>query len=270
MKKIYCLAVAVCSIIYLQAQQKFDTVYMKNSDVNVGSITAINDGSINFTYKGETLGYTFKKNDIVKIVFSSGRTENINNPDAVHINKSTASHHNNVAVLPFAYINPNQETNIEMGYKVQEECYTILSNKASALTIQDPSTTNALLGKAGVSFDNVRNFTLAELCDILGVEYVVKGTISANITSTTSTGSASYDAKTKDGTSKGSSTSKSTGNVYASGSTQDNFKTSVLMEIYTDEGKKIYGQDRTSFWTTVDAYKSTLQYLLKKCPIYER
>src|SRR6478735_6720316 len=213
MKKIYCLAVAVCSIIYLQAQQKFDTVYMKNSDVNVGSITAINDGSINFTYKGETLGYNFKKNDIVKIVFSSGRTENINNPDAVHINKSTASHHNNVAVLPFAYINPNQETNIEMGYKVQEECYTILSNKASALTIQDPSTTNALLGKAGVSF-----------------EYVVKGTISANITSTTSTGSASYDAKTKDGTSKGSSTSKSTGNVYASGSTQDNFKTSVLME----------------------------------------
>ena len=173
-------------------------------------------------------------------------------------------------MLPFAYINPNQETNVEMGYKVQEECYTILSNKAAALIIQDPSTTNALLGKAGVSFDNVRNFTLAELCDILGVEYVVKGTISANITSTTSTGSASYDTKTKDGTSKGSSTSKSTGNVYASGSTQDNFKTSVLMEIYTDEGKKIYGQDRTSFWTTVDAYKSTLQYLLKKCPIYER
>jgi hypothetical protein len=270
MKKIAFLIIAVFSFASLYAQQKLDTVYMKNGDVNVGSITAINDGSINFTYKGESLGYTFKKNDIIKIIFSSGRVENVNNPEAVHVIKSTADHHNKAAVLPFAYLNTQQETNAEMGYKVQEECYTILSNKAAALNIQDPSTTNALLGKAGVSFENVRNFTMAELCDILGVEYVVRGTISSNVTSTTSSGSASYDGKSGSGSGKSASTTKSSGSVYSSASTQDNFKTSVLMEVYTDDGKKVFGQDRTSFWTTVDAYKSTLQYLLKKSPIYGR
>jgi hypothetical protein len=147
-----------------------------------------------------------------------------------------------------------------MGYKVQEECYTILSNKAAALTIQDPSTTNALLGKAGVDFDNIRGFTMDELCSILGVEYVLKGTISANITSTSSSGSASYDAKTKDGSGKTASSTKSSGSVYTSESTQQNFKTSVLMEIYTDEGKKIYGQDRTSSgqqWMPINQHCST-------------
>jgi hypothetical protein len=69
---------------------------------------------------------------------------------------------------------------------------------------------------------------------------------------------------------KTGSTTKSSGNVYTSSSSSQNFQTSVLMEIYTDDGKKAFGQDRTSFWTTVDAYKNTLQYLLKKSPIYGR
>jgi hypothetical protein len=282
MKKTTLLMVVLFPCLILSAQQKstgaqkFDSVYMKNGDVNVGSITAMNDESVNFTYKGETLGYTFKKNDIIKIVFASGRVQNINTAAAPANTSTTATagnnvdHHNKVAVLPFNYINPNQEPNTEMGYKVQEECYTIISNKAATLTIQDPSTTNALLGKAGVTFENARNFTMAELCNILGVEYVVRGIITANATSTTSSGNASYSSKSGSGSDKSGSASKSNGNVYASSSTQQNYQTSVLMEIYTDEGKKVYGQDRTSFWQTVDAYKTTLQYLLKKSPIYGR
>jgi len=251
------------------AQEKFDTLYMKNNDVNIGTISAIDEGAISFTYKGEKLGYNFKKNDIEKIVFSSGRVENLNKPAAPRV-KSTQDHHNKVAVMPFSFINTNQETNIEMGYKVQDECYTILSNKVATLTVQDPSTTNALLGKAGVTSENIRSFTMAELCDILGVEYLLRGTISSNITSTTSSGSASYDAKNGSSAGKTGTSTKSSGSVYSSSSTQENFKTAVLMEIYTDEGKKIFGQDRTSFWTMVDAYKSTLQYLLKKSPLYEK
>lgn len=274
MRRIFLFIVAFFCIALLNAQQKFDTVYMKNGDVNVGSITAVNDASVNFTYKGETLGYTFKTGDISKIIFSSGRVQNFSAPVTTTSNSSIPNadvdHHNKVAVLPFGYINPNQETNTEMGYKVQNECYTYLSNKAAALKIQDPSTTNALLGKAGVSFENVRNFTNTELCNMLGVEYVVRGTITSNIKSTSSSGSASYDQKNKSGSAdkNGNYSDKSSGSVYTSGSTQQNFQTSVLLEIYQDSGNKVFGQDRTSFWETVDAYKATIQYLLKKSPIY--
>jgi len=275
MKKVTHLIIALFSLTTLSAQQKFDTVYMMNNEVKTGSIKSIDDASVSFVHKDETLVYTLKKSDINKIVFSSGRVEIINAApvlnDAAN-NNANVDHHNKIAVLPFGYINPQQETNTEMGYKVQDECYTYLSAKAAALSIQDPSTTNALLGKAGITFANARNFTMQEICNILGVEYVVRGTITTNITSTTSSGSATYNEKNKSSSTDktGSSGSKSSGNVYASSSSTQNFQTSVLMEIYTDEGKKVFGQDRTSFWQTVDAYKSTIQYLLKKSPIYGR
>ena len=277
MKKIatLILSVIVFSFTAVHAQQKFDTVYMKNGDVNIGSITAIDDAGLSFTYKGETLGYSFKKAEIIKIVFSSGRVQTINAPAVTNTpagnNTAAVDHHNKAAVLPFSYINPQQQTNTEMGYKVQDECYTVLSNKAAAFTIQDPSTTNALLGKAGVTFENARNFTMQEICNILGVEYVVRGTITANATTTSSYGSTSYDQKSKDGADKnGNYNEKTSGNVSSSASTQQNYKTSVLMEVYSDDGKKVFGQDRTSVWQTVDAYKNALQYLLKKTPIYGR
>ena len=111
---------------------------------------------------------------------------------------------------------------------------------------------------------------MQEMCNILGVEYLVRGTITTNLTSTTSSGSATYDQKNKSSSTdkSGSSGSKSSGTVYSSGSSSQNFQTAVLMEVYTDDGKKVFGQDRTSFWQTIDAYKSTIQYLLKKSPIY--
>ncbi|HEY1869952.1 MAG TPA: hypothetical protein VGG71_02785, partial [Chitinophagaceae bacterium] len=168
MKKVTTLIIALFSVASLSAQQKFDTVYMMNNEMKVGSIKSIDDAAITFVHQGETLVYTLKKSDISKIVFSSGRVENIN--AVVPVNNSSSSnntanidHHNKVAIMPFGYINAQQETNIEMGYKVQDECYSYLSGKAASLNIQDPSTTNALLGKAGVKVENVRNFTNAEL-----------------------------------------------------------------------------------------------------------
>ena len=279
MKKTVIFLVALVSVLSLSAQQnksageKFDTLYMRSSEVKIGSITAISDESVSFIHKGETLVYTLKKPDIIKIVFSSGRVEMINDPDVSNAsNTKTANadvdHHNKAAVLPFSYINTQQETNAEMGYKVQQECYTFLSNKAATLAIQDPSTTNALLGKAGITAENIRNYTMIEICNTLGVEYVMRGTVTSNMTNVTSSENASYNANSGKSTDKNGTANKSSGNVHNSSTTQENFKTSVLMEIYTDEGKKVFGQDRTSFWTSVDAYKNTLQFLLKKTPLY--
>lgn len=277
MKNIFFFITALFIFVTAKAQEKYDSVYMQNGEVNVGKITAIDDAGINFTYKGETLGYNFKTTDINKVVFASGRVQNfapsapVPASNTIATTNANVNHHNKVAVLPFGYINPSQQINTEMGYKVQEECYNYLSKAAASFQIQDPATTNAYLGKAGVSFDNIRNFTNQELCNILGVEYIVRGTITANATSTTTSGSTSYGQKSKDGTDKkGNYDTKTSGSVYSSGSTQQNYQTAVLMEVYQDDGRKVFGQDRTSFWTTIDAYKTTIQFLLKKKSVYGR
>src|SRR5690349_11823825 len=137
MKKIFTLCAACLFFISTYAQQdkhedkKYDTVMMKSGETKIGTITDITDDAVRFVHKDETLNYTLKKNDIVKIIFSSGRTEAYNDPPA---NKSTdtskSTHQNKVAVLPFSYINNQQGSDPEMGYKVQNECYTFLSTKA--------------------------------------------------------------------------------------------------------------------------------------------
>lgn len=283
MKRIFTLLASCIFFISLYAQdakpvgnEKFDTVFMKNNDVKIGTVTDITDDAIRFVHKGETLNYTLKKPDVIKIVFSSGRVENISEPATTSSDKNTSTgipktdHHNKAAVLPFSFINNMQGGDPEMGYKVQSECYNSLSNKATTLNFQDPSTTNALLGKAGVTQDNFRNYTMAEICDILSVEYVVKGTVTSNKTSTQTTDNVSYNSKSSsDNNGKTSGTNKSSsGNATGTSTTQQEYKTSVLLEVYTDDGKKIFGKDRTSFWSGVDAYKSAIDFLLKKSPVY--
>jgi hypothetical protein len=276
MKKISILLALCISFISLHAQkndspdEKYDTVLTKNGETKIGSVTEITDDAVRFIHKGETLTYTLKKADLVKIIFSSGRVENINDPVNNDSNNAVpkTEHHNKAAIAPFSFLNNQQGGDREMGYKIQSECYNFLSSKATVISIQDPATTNALLGKAGVTLDNFRNYTMAEICDILGVEYIVKGTVTSNMTNTSTSENATYNSKSSGSSGKTSTDKSSSGTVNSSSTTQQDFKTSVLMEIYTDDGKKIFGQDRTSFWTSVDAYKAALQYLLKKTPIY--
>lgn len=273
-------ALILCgSFINVNAQKtvKFDTLYMRSGETKIGSVTEIADDAVKFTHKGETLGYSFKKADISKIGFSSGRTETFATPvqeDTSAKNAAPAQfvnqqdHRNNVAVLPFSFISDQRSGDDEMGFKIQEECYTYLSKKAQALKIQDPSSTNAFLGKAGVNSGNFRTFTYQELCNILGVEYILRGTVTMDKGSVSTYGNAgsntTYNSNNKDGKSKSSSS------TYGSATTSQDYKTSVTMEVYMDDGKKVFGQNHDAFWSTTDAYKSTLQYLLKRTPIYNR
>ncbi len=52
---------------------------MKDGDLKVGAIAAVEDASVTFVYKGETLKYILKKSDITKIIFS-------NSPNRVVVN----------------------------------------------------------------------------------------------------------------------------------------------------------------------------------------
>jgi len=42
------------------------------------------------------------------------------------------------------------------------------------------------------------------------------------------------------------------------------------MNIYTDKDTNIFTKDHSSFWSSNDAYKTTLQYLLKRTPLYKK
>lgn len=251
-------------------EQPTDKVVMTNGEEKVGQVTEIGDTFVKFVYKGETLSYTLKKEDINKIQFASGRVEfftevkpsTSTTQGSTDTNGPLQDHHNIVAVLPITYIGLGGSHDDKMGMKAQSDCYNLLKKNAKQFNIQDPMTTNALLSKQGINESTIMSNLPAELANLLSVEYVVFATITVNSTGATTTGGGYYSEKDKG--------KKTTGYNVGSSSTSENFSTNVDMKIYTDQGQNVFAQSHESVWPSQDAYTMTLQYLIKRTPLYHK
>ncbi|WP_297093139.1 hypothetical protein [uncultured Draconibacterium sp.] len=262
---IFFVATLMLANVTAQAQESFDKVTMLNGEEHIGQVVAMNDQSIEFVHKNESLKYSYSKADINKIQFASGRIEILNKAQTASASGADVSlqdHHNKVAVLPFTYMSSDGAHDDQMEKKVQSDCYTLMTKFASEFNLQDPTTTNATLIKHSINSSNIDGFTPAELCNILGVEYVVMGTVNVRYTSTTN-----YSGSSK--TSEQKNDKKRTYTSTSSSST-DNFQTQVDMKMYSDQGQNIYANAHTSFWMTEDAYTVTLQWLIKRSPLYRK
>ena len=275
MKKIF--YVLLLSTLFLQVhaqdEKNFDVVLKLNGEEHIGKVTEMDDTSVKFVHKDETLSYTFKKADIMKITFASGRIEIINESSKTKEDNSTKSgslesHHNKIAILPFTYLIDKQSAGEEISYKVQNECFSFLNNHVGELKIQDPMTTNASLIKAAITQENMRGYTMGEICNILGVEYVVSGTVTQSETYVSNYSGSSTNAKSNKGKNNKGNIFKSSTSTYSS--SVQKYETAITMNIYTDKNSTIFSKDHTSFWQTDDAYKITLQYLLKRTPLYKK
>ncbi|WP_316837338.1 hypothetical protein [Pedobacter nutrimenti] len=252
--------------------QKIDGEQMK------GKVIKITDTEVTFVYAGETAQYVLKKAEIAKIVHASGRVENISQQsspeqsrqkDPVTMSGSPVDHHNKIAILPFTYLMDNQPGAEAIGFKAQEDTYGFLSQHSAGYTILDPRTTNALLSKGGVTRDKMVNFTMKEICDVLGVEYIIDGVVTQNKgyqTSSTSDISSTKVKRDDNAKVKG---------VSSYGSTNSNavqrYDVAVSLHIYMDNNASIYNQTHKAFLSNTDgAYNSPLEYLLKRCPLYRK
>lgn len=268
-----CLYLLLISIpVFAQTKEKTDIVVKRNGEELKGEVKAMEENVIKFVYSGETLLYTIKKDDISKIVFSSGRVEVMNQPSSVNnevsssnANQASVDHHNKVAILPFGFVTDGQQTGEDMSLKVQNECFALLSNH-SGFSIMDNHTTNAILIKAGINMQNIMGNTMQEICDILGVEYVISGMVTVNKTNETT-----YNSNTQNTSTDKKNSSKKSSTYGSSYSTNtQNYATTLQLSIYNDKNESIFNQDRKAFWHDQDAYKATLEYLIKRSPMYKK
>lgn len=272
------LLVALLLSISTFAQTPVDVILKVNGDEMKGKITKITDTDLTFIYSGETLEYTVKKSDILKITHSSGRVEIINQPplpsdirknDQIVMKGTPADHHNRIAVLPFHYLMENQPGADEIGLSAQQDTYAFLSQHSAGYTLIDPRTTNALLAKGGVTKDNITGFTMNELCNILGVEYIIDGTVKQNKASQTSYSSDNSNTNVKRNGNDKVTKVNTYGSTYSNA--EQRYDVSVSLNIYNDNNANIYNQSHRAFFSNTDGgFSSPLQYLLKRCPLYRK
>ena len=254
-----------------------DVILKSNGNEMHGKVIKITEDNLQFVYKNESIEYTVSKEEIEKITFSSGRIEFFNKENTSS-NSKLEEHHNKVAVLPFGYIKDFETSNAIMTKKIQQETYTIFKKKAVILKFQDPSTTNALLAKAGVNNNNIEGYTMGEICNILNVEYLIQGLVSIEKSTVTNFSKTTSKSKTNKGYAdkKGhvigdiwNNIKKNNKSSTYSTSTQ-NYSTNTTMNVYNDKGNNLFNKEHASFWQTQDAYKITLAYLAKRTPIFKR
>ncbi len=275
MKKLKTILNCILLLLPILSFGQNDVILKTNGEEMIGKIIKINEQDLQFVYQKETIEYNVQKTDIVKITFSSGRIEYYKKKGET-TSAQLESHHNNVAILPFGYIKDQETSNIVMSQKIQQETYSIFKKNASSLKFQDPNTTNALLNKAGVS-NTIAGYTMGEICTILGVEYVVQGLVSverstitnySNSNSTIKNNKNAYVDRNGNIVGNPNEDSKRTTSTY--GSSAQNYVTSITMNLYTDKGENVFNMDHQAFWQTQDAYKITLQYLVKRTPLFKK
>ena len=233
----------VCLLLTNIAQAQSDVILKINGDEMKGKVIKINSADLQFIYQNETVEYTVEKSDIVKITFASGRVEFFNKADN-NSNIKLEDHHNKVAILPFGYIKDQETSNASMTKKIQQETYTIFKKKAAILKFQDPTTTNALLAKAGVNNNNLEGYTMGEICNILSVEYVIQGLVSIEKSTVTNYSNTTTKSKTnkayvdKKGHIVGDiwNNNKKTRNSSTFSTSTQNYSTNITMNVYSDKG----------------------------------
>jgi hypothetical protein len=281
MKKHLLVLIGVMFMLKTYSQSKtsanLDVVLKSNGDEMKGKVTQISDSDIHFVYSGETAEYIIKKSDVLKITHASGRVETFGQSalpadsrknDQVAMSASPADHHNKIAILPFAFLMDRQAGAAEVGIKAQQDTYAFLSNHAAGYTILDVRSTNAALIKAGVTREKMMGFTMKEISDILGAEYIIDGTIMQNkgYVTSSSFGNTNTDIKRKS-----DDKVKVNSSDYSNSNSVQRYDVSVSLNIYMDNNASIFNQTHKAFLTNTDgSYSGPLEYLLKRCPLYRK
>lgn len=262
------------------AQSKTDVVIMLNGERKEGKVLEIQSNTVQFKHTGEDLKYELPKADIGKIQFATGRVELINEaPQAAASGSSSspqsaqnaANRKNKVAVLPFGFISnePGLRSD-QMGKQLQANAASSLRKNTSNIIVQDPLTTNRLLAQNNIDINDAAALDPQALAVVLGVEYVVLGTVDLINKGTISTGSSStvYKDKAQQSRDKNSRDTKASGTATTGNSaiTSSNYDTRVTLNIYTDQGSTYYSKSRNAFGNRADSYSNTMDYLIKRTP----
>jgi hypothetical protein len=172
---------------------------------------------------------------------------------------------NKVAILPFSIVSNEGGLNSDaMSKKVQGECEASFE-KNTSLDVQASRTTNALLAQNNISPDKLDAIAPEEVAKMLGVEFVVFGTVEIQNEGSSTIGSSSSSFESGPKKNNSNKTRASGYNVNSS-STTAKYDDHLKLELYNDAGDKIYSGSRAPFGSSVDSYKNGLDYMVKRTP----
>ncbi|WP_026729013.1 hypothetical protein [Flavobacterium denitrificans] len=269
------LMLFLCVAVFAQGGKKLDKIIKRDYQIIECTVAKISDKTVEYSLPGETVVIVLDVSQIAKIDFASGRSQTFDvTPSSSAPDNSGQSvvsgeiKPNTIAVLPVPYVNAdNQQGSEDMAKFAQNDLYNKLLDKSAnilPLTVQDLRVTNSLLHKAGIDHNNVDETPIEDLQKILGVDNIIAAKVSFTIgTGTTATTYNSGNAKVSNNNKKVTTNDYST----TTANNQQYYYYTVYFDMYKN-GSKIYSQTRKPFLAVKDSWMESVQYLLKRSPIY--
>ena len=248
--------------LFSQDKNSLDKVFLMSGLIKVGDVKAQDETTITMHLTGQDIPVRIDKSDIVRIDFGDGETEllNFGLPPRSYVDWETKMkmYQNRIAVVPFVYAdayNKNVKENISL--IVQKDCIEDLKRVNDYLKMQPADSTNLLLAQNDIDWTNIRDYSPGEICDKLGVQYVVYGSVLVTpiFGSQASSDSFATENQTQEDP-KGYRTGASI--------SPKHFETIVDVNIFDVLGETVYTNAQQSFWDTPNAYHINLDYLINE------
>lgn len=182
--------------------------------------------------------------------------EVINDIKMVAVNAvSLADRKNKIAVLPFHVVTNDQGTMVdELSMEVQEDVTNALREETT-YGISRPVNDQNIIGKKRTKTESLSSLLPNEIADILGVEFVMIGSVDVVNKGTKSCGNTYSTVK---GNEKQTSRNKEEikGSVFStsSESTSIDYDTKLSMRFYNDQGSNMHSDSRSVFGGGKDSY----------------
>ena len=200
------LVMSLSLVAFAQRGNVNDILFTKSGEIIQGKVVKVTSSTISFSYPGESLVNEIGSNQLQKIVFSSGRTQNFGNATAsnptpevvadvptpqaetptttipkeeIYLGpgeNSVASSNNNnrLAVTPMTYLVNGQYSKEISGKATQFATdYLARQNQSLPIEVQDMGLTIRKLVDAGIGFQQLAQTTADKLQNVLGSEYLV-------------------------------------------------------------------------------------------------
>lgn len=265
--------------------QAVDKIIQRNYNIIECKVTKITDKEIEYLELGNTVVFTIETSKVAAIHFANGakkefasanvsesvkEVENANkpSPSSIKQQEQVTAKSNVIAVLPVVYVNTaTLQKSSDLSKFAQNDIYTKLLDKSSnifPLTVQDTRVTNSLLRKANIDYNNIDEITIEELRGILGVDHIIAGKVAYTTRTIVTSNSSSSTNVSSEGKELG--VKNNNGSI-----SQDDTKYDyiVYFDMYRNNDK-IYSKTRQPMLSFKDSWMDSMQYLLKRSPVYTK
>jgi hypothetical protein len=171
-----------------------------------------------------------------------------------------------VAILPFSFTDDGRPSPQE-GKEAQSFLisYILKKQKHFKVTPLNARNVNVALHKAGITVDNLDDYTIKEIADVVKADYILIGSVDKTLEGASSTSGNYQSSNTKNNYTKTNTYGVNTS------TTTKKYHATAYISIFKSDGTSLFDQNKGNVFIddTPDSWKNSIIWMVRHFPFYQ-